>query len=314
MITRDHVVWAYRLLLDRDPESEDAILPKLRAWTTTPELRTDLMSSEEFRLKNPDRAGTGESTVVIKPLASGARLFIDLSDHVIGLGILRGEYEQHELAFAKSVLRDGDVAIDVGAHIGFFTIELAATVGEHGHVYAFEPLPSNADLLEHSIRENHFETRVTLARAAVTDRSGSGTLRYAAQTLNTGGAFLSEGSVEGLGALSSSAVRTVKLDDCTLRRPVRLIKMDVEGGEPGVIAGARELIARDRPVIVSEVHPEQLRRVSACSPADFLDQVSALGLRPHRIEGGRLGAAIHPSAITSVTTIAFVREEGASFR
>ena len=314
MLTRDHVVWAYRLLLDRDPESEDAILPKLRAWKTTPELRTDLMSSEEFRLKNPDRAGTGESTLVIKPLASGARLFIDLADHVIGLGILRGQYEQHELAFAKSVLREGDVVIDVGAHIGFFTIELAQAVGAQGHVYAFEPLPSNAALLEQSIHENGFESRVTLQRAAVSDRSGTGTLRYAAETLNTGGAFLSEGSVEGLGALSASTVPTVRLDDQPLRRPVRLIKMDVEGGEPRVIAGARDLIARDRPVVVAEVHPEQLQRVSSCSPADFLDQLSALGLRAHRIEGGRLGATIARDAITSVTTIAFAPEGGASSR
>jgi FkbM family methyltransferase len=309
VINRDHVVWAYRLLLDRDPESEDAILPKLRAWKTTPELRADLMSSEEFRLKNPDRAATEEPTVVIKPLASGARLFIDLSDHVIGLGILRGTYEQHELAFAKSVVHQGDVAVDIGAHIGFFTIELAQTVGARGHVYAFEPLPSNAALLEQSIRENYYESRVTLERSAVSDRSGTATLRYAAHSLNTGGAFLSEGSVEGLGALSASTVRTVRLDDYNLRRPVRLIKMDVEGAEPSVIAGARALIARDRPVVVSEVHPEQLRRVSSCSPADFVQRLSALGLHPHRIEGGRLGERVSATWINDVTTLAFVSAE-----
>src|SRR5262245_46953414 len=185
------------------------------------------MSSEEFRLKNPDRAGTTESTVVIKPLASGARLLIDLSDHVIGLAILRGQYEQQELSFAKSVLREGDVAIDVGAHIGFFTIEFAQAVGRGGQVYAFEPLQANASLLEQSIRENGFESRVTFQRSAVSDREGTGTLRFAAQSLNTGGAFLSEGNVAGLGALSSSPVRTVTLDASDISRPVRLIKMDV---------------------------------------------------------------------------------------
>jgi FkbM family methyltransferase len=307
VITRDHVVWAYRLLLDRDPESDDAILPKLRAWQTTQELRTDIMSSEEFRLKNPDHAGTAETTVVVKPLASGARLFLDLSDHVIGLAILRDRYEQQELAFAKSVLAPGDVVVDAGAHIGYFTIELAQVIGERGHVYAFEPMESNATLLEQSIRENRFDSRVTLDRAAVSDRTGTGTLRYAAETLNTGGAFLSEGPVEGLGALSSTVVRTVKLDDCAIRGPVRLIKMDVEGGEPAVVAGARGVIARDRPVLVSEVHPEQLARVSGVSPADFLEAVRALGLEPHRIAEGRLGPHVSAGEITGVTTIAFVR-------
>jgi FkbM family methyltransferase len=307
VITRDHVVWAYRLLLDRDPESDEAVLPKLRAWQTTQELRTDIMSSEEFRLKNPDHAATAATTVVVKPLASGARLFLDLSDHVIGLAILRDRYEQQELAFAKSVLAPGDVVVDAGAHIGYFTIELAQVIGDRGHVYAFEPMESNAALLEQSIRENRFGSRVTLDRAAVSDRTGTGTLRYAAETLNTGGAFLSEGPVEGLGALSSSVVRTVKLDDCGIRGPVRLIKMDVEGGEPAVIAGARGLIARDRPVLISEVHPEQLARVSGVSPADFLEAVRALGLEPHRIAEGRLGPRVSAADITGVTTIAFVR-------
>jgi FkbM family methyltransferase len=306
VLTRDHIVWAYRLLLDRDPESEDAILPKLRAWNTTPELRADLLSSEEFRLKNPDRAATAESTVVIKPLPSGARLFLDLSDHVIGLAILRGQYEQREIAFARSVLRRGDVAIDVGAHIGFFTIEFAQAVGPEGHVYAFEPLPSNAALLEQSIRENRYDSRVRLESAAVGDRSGTATLRYAARSLNTGGAFLSDGSVEGLGALSSSTVPVVKLDDYAARRPVRLIKMDVEGAEPAVVAGGRGLIASDRPVIISEVHPEQLARVSATTPAAFLDQLRVLGFSAHRILEHRIGPPVAASDMTGVTTLVFV--------
>jgi FkbM family methyltransferase len=305
MLTRDQVVWAYRVLLDRDPEGDDAILPKLRAWATTAELRTDIMSSEEFRLKNPDHAGTAASTVVIKPLPSGARLFVDLADHVIGLGILREQYEQDVLSFAKSELAPGDVAVDVGAHIGFFTIELAQVVGRTGHIYAFEPLESNAALLERSLHENEFGARVTLTRGAVSDRTGTGTLRYAEHTLNTGGAFLSEGTVAGLGALSSSTVRTIKLDDAAIRGPVRLIKMDVEGAEPGVINGARELIARDRPVIISEVHPEQLDRVSRFTPSAFIDQIRAFGLEPHRIIDGRRGERVSAADISGVTTLAF---------
>jgi hypothetical protein len=51
-ITREYVIWAYRILLDRDPENEAAILGKLRAWGTTKELRTDFLASPEFRPKN----------------------------------------------------------------------------------------------------------------------------------------------------------------------------------------------------------------------------------------------------------------------
>lgn len=307
-LTRDHVVWAYRLLLDRDPESEEAITPKLHAWRTAKELRTDIMSSAEFKLKNPDAAQVSHSTIVIKPLASGARLCIDLSDHVIGLAILRDRYEVDEVAFALSQLRPGDVAIDVGAHIGFFAVQMAEAVGPEGAVYAFEPLERNAAMLERSIAENGFGPRLRLERAAVSSQSGTSRLHFAAETLNTGGAVLSEAAVTGLGALQSATVSTVRLDEYPCRRPVRLLKMDVEGSEPSVVDGARRLLVEDRPIIVSEVHAAQLARVSGAAPATFLAQLAALGYRPYRITPTGPGASLDLLDLDTVVTVAFLPE------
>src|SRR5438067_47506 len=120
-LTREHVVWAYRVLLDRDPESEDVIGPKLAGSRGTRELRHHLMTSAEFQDKNRDYAHANDRTVVIKEVdtPSGTfRLFVDLADHVIGLNIIRGRYETDEISFVKAVLKPGDNAIDVGAHIG----------------------------------------------------------------------------------------------------------------------------------------------------------------------------------------------------
>src|SRR3954462_6304464 len=130
-LTRDHVVWAYRLLLDRDPENDDVIGPKLAGSRDTRELRHHLMTSAEFQDKNRDYAHTNDPTLVIKELGGpgNPRLFVDLSDHVIGLGIVRGQYEEDEIAFVRGVLKEGDTAVDVGAHIGFFTMQMAALVG-----------------------------------------------------------------------------------------------------------------------------------------------------------------------------------------
>lgn len=308
-LTRDHVIWAYRLLLDRDPESEEAITPKLRAWRTSRELRTDIMSSAEFRQKNPDHARAARPTVVIKPLAGRARLFIDLADHVIGLAILRDEYEVHELRFALSVLRPGDVALDVGAHIGFFAVQMAEAVGSGGAVHAFEPLERNWSLLERSIRESGFEDRVHLERAAVSDVSGTSRLHFAEETLNTGGAFISREPVQGLGALASVDVRTIRLDEYECRRPVRLLKMDVEGAEPAVVAGAARLLASDRPIVVSEVHPEQLARVSGSSPQSFIAQMASLGYGPHLIEAEGTLAELRSSELAGVATLAFLPQK-----
>jgi FkbM family methyltransferase len=303
-LTAEHVRWAYRLLLDREVESNEAVDIKLRAWRTTAELRLDIMASEEFGLKNPDHATSGGSTVVIKPLADGTRLFVDLSDHVIGRPIVRDAYEQAEVRLALSLLREGDVAVDIGAHVGFFTIQLARAVGASGHVYAFEPSEANAGLLTQSIAENGFASRITLERQAVSDRDGQATFLFAERSINSGGGFLGDGESAPAG-VSSRQVRTIRLDGYPIRQPIRLIKLDVEGAEPAVIAGASALIARDRPFILSEVHPEQLARVSGASPASVFAQLAALGMWPHRIAEDGVGPRMSAAEITGVTTIIF---------
>src|SRR5947207_14750968 len=118
------------------------------------------------------------------------RLLVALADHVIGLNIVRGGYEAAEVEFVRRLLRPGDVAIDAGAHIGFFTMQMAAMVGAAGKVYAFEPFDPNAELLERSIVENRFDDRVVFRRAAVGSTSGTATLTFPVETLNSGGAYL----------------------------------------------------------------------------------------------------------------------------
>jgi FkbM family methyltransferase len=283
-LTREHVIWAYRLLLDRDPESEEVIGPKLAGSRNTAELRHHLITSAEFRDKNPDFAHTNDSTIVIKEIAPGVRLFIDLSDHVIGLNILRGQYEQDEIRFARRVLTPGDSAIDVGAHIGFFTMQMAAASGHEGRIYAFEPLDANADLLERSISENRFDDRVLFRRAAAGAVSGVATLTFPVETLNSGGAYLLRDGTAPLAGNLKKEVAVVALDALELRRPIRFIKMDVEGAEPQVVRGARRLLTEDRPVILSELHPTQLERASGVTADEFLSQMTALGYRAHPIE------------------------------
>ena len=301
-LTRDHVVWAYRLLLDRDPESEDAIGPKLAGSRDTRELRRHLMTSAEFQEKNRDYAHTNDRTIVIKELDSGVRLFVDLSDHVIGLAIVRGRYEADEVRLTRGILRPGDTAIDVGAHIGFFTMQMAAAVGAAGHVYAFEPFDANADLLEKSLDENRFGDRVIVRRAAVGAAAGSATLTFPEETLNSGGAYLLRDGSAPLAGHRTKGVPVVALDGLDLRRPVRFIKMDVEGAEPQVIRGAEGILREDRPVILSELHPAQLERASGATVDEFLDEMRALGYRAQTLDGAPLDAAT-TDAIMSVVFV-----------
>jgi FkbM family methyltransferase len=305
-LTRDHVVWAYRLLLDRDPENEDVIGPKLAGSHDTKELRHHLMTSEEFQLKNPDYAHTNDRTVVIKELERGVRLFIDLSDHVIGLNILRGRYEDDEIRFVSECLKPGDTAIDVGAHVGFFTMQMAALVGPSGKIYAFEPYDQNAELLERSVSENHFSDRIVFQRAAAGATTGSATLSFPAETLNSGGAYLLRNGDQPLAGNRTATVPLVALDDLPLKRPVRFIKLDVEGAEPQVIRGAARVLKDDRPVVLSELHPTQLARASGVTADQFLADAHALGYRAHAVEHGKSGAPLDRVPADRIMSIALL--------
>ena len=302
-LTREHVVWAYRLLLDREPESEDVIGSKLAGSRDTGELRRHLMTSAEFQNKNRDYAHTNDRTVVIKELEGGVRLFVDLSDHVIGLNIVRGHYETDEVRYMRRVLKPGDTAIDAGAHIGFFTMQMASIVGAGGRVYAFEPSDANADLLERSIQENRFADRIVFRRAAVGAATGTATLTFPIETLNTGGAYLLREGTAALAGNQKKDVPVVALDDASIRRPVRFIKMDVEGAEPLVVKGATALLNADRPVVLSELHPTQLERAAGTTADGFLSALRTLGYRAHVLEHDEVGAPLDRAPAETVVSV-----------
>jgi FkbM family methyltransferase len=189
-------------------------------------------------------------------------------------------------------LKPGDIAVDAGAHIGFFTVQMADVVGPTGRIYAFEPVPANADLLRRSILENRFEDRVEFRCAAVGAATGSATLTYPRETLNTGGAYMLGEGTSALPGHETSTVDVVALDQLCVRRPVGLIKMDVEGAEPLVLRGAATLLTEDRPVVLSELHPTQLARASNTTAAAFLEEARRFGYRAHYLQGGDLGPPI----------------------
>jgi len=308
-LERDHVLWAYRLFLDREPLTEEDIQRNLDAWNSTGDLRRGFMSSPEFRDKNPgDLAYTPERTIVMKEIAPGLRLYLDLADVAIGLNVARDRYETDEIAYARSVVGRGDFVLDVGANIGFFALHLASMVGPTGHVYAFEPLDQNAVLFEKSLRENGLEERVTLYRHAVGAAAGEAeivflSLEEGAQ--NSGGAYLSTASREVPRHHRLVRTRVVALDGETFARPIRFLKVDVEGAESLVFRGARRLLSEDRPVILSEINPGQIQKVAASTPRELIAEMEAIGYECLPLENGRPGLAVRDVPDDRVRSVVF---------
>jgi FkbM family methyltransferase len=305
-LTRDHIVWAYRILLDRDPENEDVILPKMRGYQNTRDLRNDIVTSEEYQEKNRDYAQMNERNLVIKEIEPGLRLAIDLADHAIGLNILRGRFELNEIEFVRRTVRPGQHVVDAGAHIGLFAMHMAAAVGPSGSVHCFEPFEANAACLELAIAENRFERRVILERAAVGAVHGTGQLIFAPATLNSGGAFIGAPGASVPAGHEALPVRLIALDEYPLPRPISFIKIDVEGAEPQALRGAARLLTEDRPVILSEVHPSQLKLVSGITPAAFIAQIAGLGYRCHLLGAGVPGAEVTDVQTSGVESVVFV--------
>jgi FkbM family methyltransferase len=313
LLNREFIIWAYRLLLDRDPESEEAIAAMQTACSSTQDLRRAIMVSQEFRGKNPeDLAYTPESTVVIAELHGSLRLFVDLSDIAIGLNIARGRYEPSEIAFIRGEVKPGQTVLDIGANIGFFSIVMGALVGPNGHVYAFEPVAENADLLERSIHENGMEERITLKRETVGEEDGERqlvTLGLESGALNSGGAYLLPPEMAPPPGHELRTVPIVTLDRQNLRSPVSLIKIDVEGAEPLAFRGARGLLRSDRPVILSEINPTQLQKVSGCTPAEFISEMKTLRYGCFALEDGRPAGPVNAWSSSSIRSVVFLPDE-----
>lgn len=283
----EYVRWAYRLLLDREPENE-AVLE--RAFPNTAVLRQAFIVSEEFRQKNRDLVFAFPGWV-LKETKYGFRLWVSLNELAICRAVLMDIYEDAEAKFMSATVRRGDHVIDAGANIGFFSMLLAGAVGTGGTVRAFEPLEFLFEALSRSTTENRFESRLELHRVALSDAAGTAYLRHAPGTTNFGGGHIVSGGVTPP-SHEDVPIRTATLDSFLDERRVSFIKMDVEGAEPKLIRGASKLLERDRPVILSELHNMQLRTVSGLSATEFIGQMRDLGYRCFLLNGARRGSKL----------------------
>lgn len=162
---------------------------------------------------------------------------------------------EKEIEIIRGIVnKNSSNTIDLGANVGIFTKVLAEC---SKHVYAFEPEPYNFSQLQ--INTQSFNN-VSLYNVAVSNTTGFETLHL---SLLNNGMHRLYSSILCYGGREIK-VKTVKIDDLLGLLPtIDLIKMDVEGFEYFVILGMSELLKRDKPVIISEFHPDSIRESGA---------------------------------------------------
>ena len=158
-----------------------------------------------------------------------------------------GSYETGTSALAAAVLEPGDVVLDVGANLGWYSILFDRCVRPSGSVHAFEPVPWIRQKFEENCLLNGVGAGVVLNQVGVGASPGTLTLCTFAE--------LSHGETSGkpfAGAhiasqVSASCITLDQYVSATHLDHVALIKVDIEGGEQDVVSGSASLLSRTRP-------------------------------------------------------------------
>jgi FkbM family methyltransferase len=204
----------------------------------------------------------------------GMRLRLDLRES-LQRDFLFGLYDRVELGLLREWLRGGGAFVDVGAHIGMYSVAASLALGERGRVLAFEPNPAARGQLEANLALNGCEN-VVVSPAAVSDAVGQTELHVPATPDPSFSSLEAGRFAEG----EPVRVQMTTVDRAVAEHGVRptVVKIDVEGGELAVVAGMEETLEL-RPRLLVEVEPE--------SGAELERRLAPRGYRACRV--GRRG-------------------------
>lgn len=187
----------------------------------------------------------------------------------------RGVMEPGLTRLFKRLVRPGMVVVDAGANVGLYTLLAARLLEYNGRVHSFEPTPSTFALLQENIQANGFLESgcAGLHPVALADTEGTASLAVFAG--NCG-----HNTLCWTNELAQSVTVPVSRLDTVLEAESRvdIVKIDVEGAEPGVLRGMARIIEKNPGIrILLEFSPKQLAQ-AAVEPKEFLDMIEAMGL------------------------------------
>lgn len=218
--------------------------------------------------------------------AFGKPLYLDPADS-LNLSI-HGRTDPAETALLTALLRPGDIALDLGAHIGYYTLLLARGVGDTGKVYAFEPHPENAALLKRTVAESGYSF-ITVEQKAVWSETRN--LPLALDPRGT----VDHRTIPSIPDRKTIHVQAVALDDYfPPGARVDFIKMDLQGAEGHALLGMKRLLAEQpRLALLTEFEPWGLD-ASGFGAQRYLETLLDLGFTLHDTR-----APANPQAIES---------------
>jgi len=195
-------------------------------------------------------------------------------------GLLGKEYQ--DVYFLKKIIRPGDYCIDIGAHLGYFTIELSRLSGDTGRVIAIEPMTPFHRTLERLLQRKkaHNVTLYQVALGGSSDYVEMGVPQVGAER-RFAHARIKENN-DHLEFVRSEKVKNESGDRLFLQLPrVDYIKCDVEGFEYAVFASMFRTLEVHRPTLLCEFWDRDLL-------IRFSELLQPLGYRAYLLEKNRL--------------------------
>ncbi len=231
-------------------------------------------------------AGRSDSTIVKR---HAIRYHLDLNEGIDFSIYLLGAFEPGTRKALQSLVKPGDVVLDIGANIGAHTLTIAQSTGSSGKVFAFEPadfaftkLKRNL-ALNPSLEAHTFSHQILLAASAAEPPERQ---IYASWPLETAGAV----HPKHRGQLVSAESASVETLDAFVEQEgltrLDLIKMDVDGHELSVLQGARKTLQHFRPTLVMEMSP-YIHSEFQHAFADFVDTLKHCGYELRNADTGK---------------------------
>lgn len=162
------------------------------------------------------------------------------------------DYEPETFAFLHKHLKPGDTFLDIGAHIGLFSVVAARLVGKAGKVVSFEPTPYTRGVMGEIVRLNGHAETVEIRSEAISSKRGTTSFFDTGDTISVMNSLVRNERSQG-----EIKVTTITLDEFAAEHGIRpnCIKIDVEGSELDALAGAAKTLAECRPKIILSIHP-----------------------------------------------------------
>ena len=225
----------------------------------------------------------GQDQTGLAELANGLNIEVDLGD-LFGAEFYVGHCNEAAVVSALcKTLPHGARVVDVGANFGLYALHAVRYAGKLSRAVAFEPAPRTFGLLQANIKRNRLSTRIKARRAAVSDAPGVVSFYVA-----------TDQSFSGLRDTCRSPPReVVDVEQVSLDTdpavialgPVDFLKIDTEGGEAGVLAGAAKTIARSPGLVaLMEYSFKNLTAQQAVDVRKGVDDLLTKGLRSWTID------------------------------